>query len=185
MWVVEIRTRVRQPPQTLKIFYQFVMFEGSQGTRVEAHTLTLEQLDNRIEVTIAVKAKQIPWKPRNQKEVLFNPLVIIMLRKMVHTRCGWFSHLLRTVGFGSSQNFKESLGSLEIIWGNSSNHWLQACYEKWSRLVLGGSLSLSLSLSLSFGGEPSTSVFLKTLENHIGSLKFLIKKINLREPTKG
>jgi hypothetical protein len=50
---------------------------------------------------------------------------------------------LRTVGFGS-QNFKESLGSLEIIRRNSSNHWLQACYEKWSRLVLGGSLSLSL-----------------------------------------
>jgi hypothetical protein len=64
--------------------------------------------------------------------------------------------------------------SLEIIRRNSSNHWLQACYEKWSRLVLGGSLSLSLS----FGGEPSTSVLLKTLENHIGSLKFLTKKIN-------
>jgi hypothetical protein len=43
--------------------------------------------------------------------------------------------------------------------------------------VLGGSLSLSLS----FGGEPSTSVLLKTLENHIGSLKFLTKKINIRD----
>ncbi len=55
------------------------MFEGSQGRRVEGHTLTLEQLDNRSEVTIAVKAKQIPWKPRNQKEVLLKPLVTIML----------------------------------------------------------------------------------------------------------
>jgi hypothetical protein len=87
---------------------------------------------------------------------------------------------LRTVGFGS-QNFKESLGSLEIIRRNSSNHWLQACYEKWSRLVLGGSLSLSLFS----GGEPSTSVLLKILENHIGSLNFLNKKVDLREPTKG
>jgi hypothetical protein len=76
---VEIRTRVRHPLQTLKIFYQFFIFEGSQGRRVEGHTLTLEQLDNRSEVTIAVKAKQIPWKPRNQKEVLFKPLVTIML----------------------------------------------------------------------------------------------------------
>jgi hypothetical protein len=54
------------------------MFEGSQERRVEGHTLTLEQLDNRSEVTIAVKAKQIPWKPGHQKEVLFKPLVTIM-----------------------------------------------------------------------------------------------------------
>jgi hypothetical protein len=106
------------------------MFDGSQGRRVEGYTLTLEQLDNRSEVTIAVKARQIPRKPRNQKEVLFKLLVTIMLWKMVHTRFGWFSLFLRTVGFGSSQNFKESLGSLEIIRRNSSNHWLQACYEK-------------------------------------------------------
>jgi hypothetical protein len=79
VWGVEIRRRVSHSPQTLKIFYQFFMFEGSQGRRVEGHTLTLEQLDNPSEVIIAVKAKQIPWKPRNQKEVLFKPLVTIML----------------------------------------------------------------------------------------------------------
>ncbi len=129
----------------LKIFYQFFMFEGSQGRRVEGHTLTLEQLDNGSEVTIAIKAKQIPWKPRNQKEVLFKPLVTIMLLEMVHTRFGWFSQFLTTVGFGSFQNFKESLGSLEIIRRNSSNHWLQARNEKMVQTSL-GRFSLSLSL---------------------------------------